>query len=179
MFQKKSTILIIDDFFDQFDWYEEAFKKIPMFEQFNHPQRESFAEGTKWPGKRSEELFLTNPFVAGIFYKTFVEHLFFLKENTNLVYFLYTHLRGDNTDKEDYIHTDSSDLSCLVYLSKTNLDSGTCFYDEKNNVIADVAFVQNRAVIFHAGIPHKSKLNYGSSTENGRLTLNAFISNKE
>ena len=63
---------------------------------------------------------------------------------------IYTHLRLKDTNKEDFLHKDSPDstYSLLVYLSETNLFSGTKLYDDLDNEVADIKFVQNRAIIF-------------------------------
>ena len=63
----------------------------------------------------------------------------------------------------------------IVFLAKTNLDSGLNLYDNVNNEIVHIKYVQNRAVIFHGRRLHKSHLNFGDNIDNGRLTLNAFI----
>ena len=81
-------------------------------------------------------------------------------------------------DKKDFVHTDDPYLfTLMIYLSETNLKSGTGLFDtitsKKPNTIVD--FVQNRAFLFNSKIPHKSLHNYGSNINNGRLTLNCFI----
>tara|TARA_A100001015_G_C14950754_1_gene696640 strand:- start:1195 stop:1449 length:255 start_codon:yes stop_codon:yes gene_type:complete len=78
---------------------------------------------------------------------------------------------------KDWIHKDDvkSQFSGLVYLSPTNLESGTRFYDDKENEIADIKFVQNRFVFFNGNYNHMSIGNHGTNIENGRLTLNAFF----
>ena len=75
---------------------------------------------------------------------------------------------------KDWPHKDSSRYALIVYLSKTNLNSGTVFYNDKREVITDISFVNNRAILFNGQIPHKSKLNYGEDSDI-RLTLNGFF----
>ena len=75
----------------------------------------------------------------------------------------------------DFIHTDASHLTMIVFLGKTNLDSGLNLYDNHNQEIVHIKYVQNRAVIFHSRRFHKSHLNFGDNIDNGRLTLNCFL----
>ena len=87
------------------------------------------------------------------------------------------HLRTSNSVK-DWIHTDPVDKTLLVYLSETNLDSGTCLYEEDDSPSTIVKFVQNRAVMFDGKIKHSTLQQYGNNVENGRLTLNCFFERK-
>ena len=86
----------------------------------------------------------------------------------------FFHRRGAKDNKKDWPHKDSSRYALIVYLSKTNLNSGTVFYNDKREVITDISFVNNRAILFNGQIPHKSKLNYGEDSDI-RLTLNGFF----
>lgn len=86
---------------------------------------------------------------------------------------MYCHVRFEN-DRDDWIHTDKG-TTILIFLSETNLESGTTFYDSNDNLTDDIGFIQNRAVMFNGSIRHMSKKNYGTSIENGRLTVNVFI----
>jgi len=91
----------------------------------------------------------------------------------------YIHLRSKNT-QDDYIHVDPADFSLIIYLSPTNLTSGTKFYTtlEETDIEKETMFVkcvQNRAVLFHSGIAHAAYKNFGEDINDGRLTLNAFL----
>ena len=89
----------------------------------------------------------------------------------------------DDIDKEEdnafeYRHTDPYDWAYLIYLSDTNFNSGTRFYESmeegKQDEVANVRFVQNRLVMFHSDYPHRSWGNHGKNLEDGRLTINGF-----
>ena len=84
--------------------------------------------------------------------------------------------RTEETEKEDYVHQDNCWVSGLVYLSRTNLDSGTQFYDSENgNITQTVKFVQNRAVFFKASMWHRVLNGHGTDIGDGRYTLNTFF----
>ena len=91
------------------------------------------------------------------------------------------HLRLANDNEKDFIHTDNASeesfLNMLIYLSETNLNSGTGFYKEGiEEPYLIVPFIKNTAVFFPGHkIRHKSLLNYGKNIRDGRLTLNGFI----
>ena len=65
--------------------------------------------------------------------------------------------------------------SMLVYLSPTNLNSGTDLYNENDEMITSFKFVQNRAVLFSSSYKHRAINNHGTDVNNGRLTLNIFM----
>jgi len=88
----------------------------------------------------------------------------------------FVHLRLNEDNENDWIHTDPNYYTLMVYLSDTNLKSGTAIYPENGDEPSTVVgFVQNRALLFRSYQRHKSVNNYGSSLEDGRLTLNCFI----
>ena len=105
----------------------------------------------------------------------------FLKFEDNVLYnnkFLmkaHIHLRLEEDDEKDWIHKDQSFASILIYLSETNLLSGTCLYDESKNITNTINFVQNRAFLFNGKTNHMALNNHGTDINNGRLTLNCFI----
>ena len=99
----------------------------------------------------------------------------------------YAHVRLETDNAKDFIHIDNTDWAYLIYLSKTNLESGTKFYTEDATLDVDglsqddkvqthVKFVQNRAVFFKSSIPHMAFNNHGKSLSDGRLTINGFCS---
>ena len=68
----------------------------------------------------------------------------------------------------------------MVYLSETNLNSGTAIYPDHGDTPSTlVGFVQNRALLFKSSLRHKSINSYGDNLENGRLTLNCFLNLRE
>ena len=84
--------------------------------------------------------------------------------------------RLDEHKEIDFIHKDEPHMySMLVYLSPTNLSSGTDLYNENDEVINSVKYVQNRALVFNSSYKHKAVNNHGTDINNGRLTLNIFM----
>lgn len=178
-------IVSCDNFFDHLDEMEDIFKNIPLYtkeeimKKLNHKHE-------YWPGQRSEFLNLdknTKPLFF-LFLKEFnhkLGHIFPHDKKYNLR--LSIHLRLDEDEKKDYIHRDDTgedgedgtDYSMVVNLSKTNLKSGTAFYDNDNNEILNAKFVQNRAVLFKSGILHSAYGHHGKDINDGRLTMNAFF----
>ena len=168
----KNKVMIVDNFFDNFDVIENHFKKIPLYELKDF--REKFNSKESWPGYRSGFIDIEQPFLWNLTIKEFghkIGDFINNKKFEDVKSFL--HLRLDK--QNDWIHIDSVDITMITYLSKTNLKSGTAFYDENDNQIADAKFVQNRAVLFDGNIAHSSIQNYGDNIENGRLTMNTFF----
>ena len=60
-----------------------------------------------------------------------------------------THLRLDEDEEPDYIHTDPDDWTMIVFLSKTNLKSNLSIYDKNKQETQNIKFVQNKAVLFN------------------------------
>ena len=86
------------------------------------------------------------------------------------------HLRLSSDNSQDYIHTDNDLATLIVYLSDTNLKSGTALYPDNSDIPDTIIKAkQNRAIIFDAKKRHKSLLNYGNNIDDGRLTLNVFL----
>lgn len=166
----EKKILIIEDFLPNLENYLSDIYKINLYE--NKEYKEKFIN-ENWPGKRSNTLFDENKFL-----------FFLILQNLNKVCFLkkyhlkiFLHLRRKEDIFKDWIHKDGSecDYSFLVYLNKTNSNSGTYIYDEQNNIIADIKYVQNRLVFYSACYNHKGYGHFGESPENGRLTINGFL----
>ena len=169
-------VVIVDNFFDSFNLLEEHFKKISLYtleEFYQKPENAQLSQN--WPGKRSLLLNNEEPFLQSLIIKEFKQKFnYFLHPRTYNSY-SYLHLRLSNDDVLDFIHKDPVDYTLMVYLSKTNLNSGTILYDKNENPTQTINFVQNRAVIFPGHIKHKSMLNYGNNLDDGRLTLNCFM----
>ena len=168
--------MVVDNFFTNFHIIKDEFKKIKRYPSETHPELKGMQTEKHLPGERSEDLKFSNRFLTALFLNEFRSKFNnFFTEDVDLR--LYTHLRLEEDDEKDFIHTDSPDAyySMLVYLSDTNFKSGTAMYEPlENNLITDIKFVQNRAVIFNSLYPHKSIGCHGSDENNGRLTLNAF-----
>ena len=169
--------VVINNFFDNFQNIKEEFKKIPLLtlDEINKINISKEYATETWPGKRSENLANINPFLFNLIFKE-------LYSKTNLFNNLKIemessiHLRLSNDNNGEFIHSDPCDYTLMVYLSDTNLKSGTALYPP-NGDISDVMtnFVQNRAFLFRGFIRHMAIHNYGNNIEDGRLTLNNFI----
>jgi len=167
-------MIIVENFFDNFENIKNEFKKIKLYniEEFN----KNFDRNETWPGFRSEVLDVENPFLFNLLIREIF--LKFGKEtfyNNNIIVKSHIHLRLKDDDEKDWIHKDEGFKTLIIYLSETNLNSGTCLYDDNENLTTTVNFVQNRAFLFDCKTNHKSMSNYGKNIENGRLTLNCFI----
>ena len=175
-------MIMLENFFANFGQLEQAFMDIPRYNYKDHPEVQvaglSKTDGTelnfKWPGERSDDLKTVAPFATSLFLKEFIKFGNFIPPN--LPFKIYTHLRLDEDNKEEFVHKDSpsADYSTLVYLSRTNLNSGTKLYNDNEEEVADIKFVQNRAVMFDSRYNHKPINNHGKSISDGRLTLNIF-----
>ena len=86
-------------------------------------------------------------------------------------YYQYAHLRLEKDNDDDFIHTDNADWAYLIYMSKTNLESGTKFYTDDEKETNFVRFVQNRVVIFNSNIRHRAFNDHGKDINDGRLTI--------
>jgi hypothetical protein len=158
--------VVIDNFFDDFKNIENHFKKIKLYPLSEYKKK--IDQEANWPGHRSDLLHKTEPFLFALYNKQF-------KEKFNMIQGSYKvdsviHLRENN--KNEFVHRDNNynrEYTCLVYLSKSNPDSGTYLLSEDNQIITDVKFVQNRAFLFDSRYLHTA---YGN--HKGRLTLNCF-----
>ena len=170
--------IIQDNFFSNFNNIKDSFKKIPLYDLKTYNKNIS-TKPENWPGKRSANIFKINPFLFNLIIKEMYEKFGQILP-PNIIMSSFVHLRLSEDEGKDWIHTDKTcgDWSLLVYLSKTNLNSGTCLYEKENEKPSTtVNFVQNRAFLFDSSILHKSLHNHGDNIENGRLTLNCFIRN--
>ena len=166
--------MVVDDFFNNFSAFKDEFKKITRYRADQHSE----VDDNAWRGERSEDLTYSNKFLASLFINEFNSKFNnFLPDS--YAFKLYTHLYLKK-DEKMIIHKDSSHptyaaYSMLVYLSDTNLESGTALYGPtEKDLITDIKFVQNRAVIYDSNYLHAAISNYGDNEDNGRLTLNTF-----
>jgi hypothetical protein len=179
--------IVIDNFFNNIENFEKSIEKIELYnlKDFNciSKQLNKKHGNENWAGHRSLPFSHVNPFLEEIVLNN-------LNQKTNIKFDnsvkckMHLHLRLEDTKNKDWIHKDNKEsffMTFLIYLSKTNYDSGTRFYSEdvdNNDIIADVKFLKNRALIFDARYRHSAYGQHGDSVENGRLTLNAFFYKK-
>mgnify|MGYP003114970824 CR=1 FL=1 len=161
----------IENFFPRLDFILPEIKKIKLYTQKEFNEHEGTSD--TWPGYRSLCLTKNNVFLFEL-----INNLIFSKgmiDHGNYYIMTFLHLRLKEHDAQDWIHKDNSLFSALIYLSETNLNSGTYIYNEDENIVNDIKFVKNRFVMFSGNYKHKGYGHYGDSVQNGRLTLNLFI----
>jgi hypothetical protein len=167
--KEEKKLLMIDDFLPHLKEYLSEIYKIPLYEIGEYNKK--FNSNSNFPGKRSNTLLVDNKFL-----------FFLILQNLNKVCFLkryvldlHLHLRREQDLLKDWVHKDQEDYAFLIYLNETNLNSGTYLYDENNNIISDIKYVQNRFVIYNGSYNHMGYGHFGNSPENGRLTINGFL----
>ena len=62
------SILVIDNFFDDFDYLEQAFKREKLYDFESHPEKQDRNLMEFWVGERSNSLILSNPFLHSLFF---------------------------------------------------------------------------------------------------------------
>lgn len=166
----KKMIRIADNFFDYHSWdYYHCMKNLPFY-KLDEWQRKTGLTNQTWPGMRTESIQKIAPFL----FLNVIE-LMRRKLEMDISYrknVMFCHARFEN-DKPDWIHTDSG-YTLLVFMSDTNLESGTGFFDKNDNMVDRISFVHNRAILFNGQqYRHMSLKNFGDSLDNARLTINA------
>jgi len=187
--------LVIDNFFDNIDEVYNASKQVEYYnlESFNKEVKPHAPQ--TWPGKRSKQIHeeIDKDKNFKLIHESFINALqkhsiFSLFPNNDLfksvypVLANYLHLRTEDANSDDWIHRDNKTgvYTMLVFLSPTNLTSGTKFYAAyEDEMVTDVKFVQNRALLFNGAYRHMGYGHHGNNIEDGRITLNSFINFKK
>jgi len=134
-------------------------------------KKETLDECGTWPGFRTITLAECSPFLH-IHLMTLLSQQLVMSKYKEI--HMFCHLRLQEDEQKDWIHFDNTDTA-IIYLSPTNYESGTNFYDSNENVLSSVKFIQGSCVFFKSGILHKSIGNHGDNINNGRLTMNIFM----
>ena len=189
-------IIVVDNFFDD-RIFNAVYDEISRLE-FNDVKvgadndgSWTAEEGIEYPGIRSQVFYKHKPLLdEAIIRQLDSTPTPFTAKAYN--YYQYAHLRLEKDNAGEYIHQDLDDWAYLIYLSETNLDSGTKMYEsvksvptvrmssfsekdkEKDKEHTLVRFVQNRIVMFDSLIPHMAWNNHGNDMSDGRLTINGF-----
>ena len=167
---------VVDNFFDNFHNLKEEFKKIKLYTLEESKELGFIPKGVIWPGKRSDVLNATHPFLFNLLIKEYFDKFKDVLPYEKIQFKSVLHLRLSTDDEKDYIHIDDDVATLIIYLSDTNLNSGTALYPENSDIPDTIIKAkQNRAILFDAKRRHKSLLNYGNNIEDGRLTLNVFL----
>ena len=170
-------IFILDNFFtpDVLTIVGDEIKKLEFFDKDSYPHKQNLT--ANYPGKRTDNLTQAHPLLDSYILRH-IERSGAPFVGGNWVQNQYAYLRLEEDNAFEYRHTDPYDWAYLIYLSDTNFNSGTRFYESmeegKQDEVANVRFVQNRLVMFHSDYPHRSWGNHGKNLEDGRLTINGF-----
>ena len=141
-------ISVVDNFFDpwQLKLAINEVKKIPFYDISDHPRHE---QNTNYPGTRTDDLHRVHPLLATFIIQkvSAINAGQFHSQRWDCK--MCVHLRTEDDDELDYIHRDTGfDWAFLIYLSESNLKSGTKFYKAENSDKEDdnvfVKFEQNR-----------------------------------
>ena len=108
--------IIIENFFDNFGYLESHFKKIPLLKYNNYLKNHKATETEKWPGQRSLPLQINHPFLTQLMVKEIGQK----SDSINLINKPWSvnasiHLRLDDDNEGDFIHTDAADLTMIVF----------------------------------------------------------------
>ena len=162
----------IDNFFELPQVIYNEAKKIKLFKNADHPEVQNDINKSVWPGERSLELEHSNPLLKYFCVKYFTLNKLNIEDKK---IHLYVHSRTQSDEKDDFIHTDACIYSLIIYISETNLKSGTKLFCKDNNTITDFKFVQNRLILFDSTYKHSAYGHHGNDINDSRLTINGFI----
>ena len=163
-----------ENFFPNLNFILPEIKKIKLYSSEEFEKLEN--QKGNWPGLRSRVLGKNNPIFHE--YITSLIHQKKLLDHGVWQIASFIHLRLEEDNPKDWIHKDSDDLAALIYISETNLNSGTYLFDDNKNLINDIKFVSNRFIMYDGNYNHKGYGHHGDSIENGRLTINLFINKR-
>ena len=186
-------LIVIDNFFTpgELNLVTEEVKKLEFYDTLSHPESESAEEIPNYPGIRTDKLRKVHPLLNSFIIRK-IERSGATFGQRPWTQNQYAHLRLEKDNAGEYIHQDLDDWAYLIYLSETNLDSGTKMYESvksapfikmssfsekdksKDKEHTLVKFVQNRIVMFDSLIPHMAWNNHGNDMSDGRLTINGF-----
>ena len=79
--------IVIENFFDNFVYLENNFKKIPLVKYDNYPQKYKVTATEKWPGHRSLPLQTEHPFLTQLVMKEIMQK----SDSQNLIHLYFFH----------------------------------------------------------------------------------------
>tara|TARA_E500000318_G_scaffold91346_1_gene89509 strand:+ start:309 stop:821 length:513 start_codon:yes stop_codon:yes gene_type:complete len=164
-------IKVIHNFFNFHENIYTISKKLEFYNCNDYKQK--FNDKSNWPGIRTQNLINYNYTL----YTHIISFLNLNKINTNKYKEIraFCHVRFSQDNDLDWVHTDPCDTA-LIYLSPTNLESGTSFFaDDRQTEISTVKFIQNTCVFFTEGLQHRSVGNHGQNIDDARMTFNVFM----
>ncbi len=169
----KNSVRAFYNFLEYPSFFYDECKKFKFYniDEFKKKHNEQNAQW-QWPGMRTSNFSDQSPFLH--------MHLLLCLKNSGIDIHKYkkissyAHVRTSNDESKDWPHVDDCDTA-LIYLSNTNLDSGTVFLTDQKEEITRVNFLQNTCVFFEQGLLHSSFGNHGDTIDNARMTLNIFL----
>lgn len=161
-----------DNFFPNLDSILPQIKKIKLY-NLNDFRKLTGMHNSSWPGLRSLSLDVENP-ILHEYIKLLITQKKLLEPSLWKIA-SFVHLRLEEDNSKDWIHSDDDDFAALIYISETNFNSGTHLFDKNDNLINDIKFVKNRFVAYSGCTRHVGYGHHGNSIENGRLSINLFI----
>tara|TARA_R100001244_G_C5151078_1_gene129660 strand:+ start:637 stop:1170 length:534 start_codon:yes stop_codon:yes gene_type:complete len=174
-------IIVIDNFLMPWELslVGKELRNTEFFSLKDHPSNEA---NTLYPGRKTDEFSRVHPLLDSFIINRLDAIKTIFTANPYSVN-QYGHLRLEGDDEEEYIHQDFPfDWAYLIYVSDTNLESGTKMYKSlksaKDEETAFIKFVQNRILLFDVRVPHMAWGNHGKSLKDGRLTINGFCKYK-
>ena len=166
-------LIVVDNFFDD-RLFKSVYDEINRLEFVGVKDDSEVtgenAEKVWYPGVRTRLLNEVSPLLDAVIVRQLdnISTPFTIKAYN---YYQKAHLRLEKDNEGEFIHTDNADWAYLIYMSKTNLESGTKFYTDDEKETNFVRFVQNRVVIFNSNIRHRAFNDHGKDINDGRLTI--------
>ena len=169
------TVIVIDNFFspNNLKLVTEEVKKLQFWNADDHPDGPDYGY---WPGIRTNKFSIVNPTLDSLI----IKHI----KETNAIFtqqpwkqHQYAHLRTEKDNEEDFVHQDSNDWAYLIYLSETNLDSGTKMYESAKSEL-DFMTPEIKDVIQSKFGEFNIALSHSSTKEDKEHTFVKFVQNR-
>ena len=173
MIMGQIVLIVVDNFFDD-RLFKSVYDEINRLEFVGVKDDSEVtgenAEKVWYPGVRTRLLNEVSPLLDAVIVRQLgnISTPFTIKAYN---YYQKAHLRLEKDNEGEFIHTDNADWAYLIYMSKTNLESGTKFYTDDEKETNFVRFVQNRVVIFNSNIRHRAFNDHGKDINDGRVTI--------
>ena len=176
MIMGQIVLIVVDNFFDD-RLFKSVYDEINRLEFVGVKDDSEVtgenAEKVWYPGVRTRLLNEVSPLLDAVIVRQ-LDNISTPFTTKAYNYYQKAHLRLEKDNEGEFIHTDNADWAYLIYMSKTNLESGTKFYTDDEKETDFVRFVQNRLVLFDCNIKHMAFKNHGKDINDGRLTINGI-----
>lgn len=131
-------VTIVDNFFD----YPDEIRDFGLQQEF------FLDEENRWPGKRTKPLYEIN---SSLFQTSLnkIFSLFFNLKDTKISWVSDARFQlVDNKYKDGWIHRDENILTAIIYLSKTQNNSGTTIYSPIDPINTEIKHVDKKVESF-------------------------------